>query len=264
MRSESDIISANVESREALRNAANSVFELPAQEADSVAKNATLSMIAGPRQGEGPSLNNKLWPALLPSKTTPAAQTTAFSARPSNTQEFSSRSPRRTVRPYGSGHREGFTRSRSRLPHWKRRRLPQDGPDFRHGQSGINRPAFLHDLTASWLPAIPDLHERLKAGPGVRIADVGCGGGWSAIALARAYSQASVTGYDLDEASIADAQRNAEKRGVNVRSPWPIKPAFPHAKSFRSKTSSLASTGSETAPNIIQCLPCSMRPAYCH
>ena len=74
----------------------------------------------------------------------------------------------------------------------------------------------MHDLTASWLPAIPDLHERLKAGPGVRIADVGCGGGWSAIALARAYSQASVTGYDLDEASIADAQRNAE-RGVNVR-----------------------------------------------
>lgn len=88
------------------------------------------------------------------------------------------------------------------------------GPDFRHGQSGINRPAFLHDLTASWLPAIPNLHERLKAGPGVRIADVGCGGGWSAIALARAYPHALVAGYDLDEASVADAQRNAAERGV--------------------------------------------------
>ena len=39
------------------------------------------------------------------------------------------------------------------------------GPDFRHGQSGINRPAFLHDLTAQWLSAIPDLHQRLKSGP---------------------------------------------------------------------------------------------------
>jgi len=67
------------------------------------------------------------------------------------------------------------------------------------------------------LPAIPDLRERLKSGPRIRIADVGCGGGWSVIALAQAYPQASVTGYDLDEASIADAQRNAEERGANVR-----------------------------------------------
>ena len=82
------------------------------------------------------------------------------------------------------------------------------------GSRAFNRPAFLHDLTASWLPAIRDLHERLKAGPGVRIADVGCGGGWSAIALARAYPHALVAGYDLDEASVADAQRNAAERGV--------------------------------------------------
>jgi 2-polyprenyl-3-methyl-5-hydroxy-6-metoxy-1,4-benzoquinol methylase len=39
----------------------------------------------------------------------------------------------------------------------------------------------------------------------------------SAIAPARAYPHALVTGYDLDEASVADAQRNAAERGVNVR-----------------------------------------------
>jgi 2-polyprenyl-3-methyl-5-hydroxy-6-metoxy-1,4-benzoquinol methylase len=32
-----------------------------------------------------------------------------------------------------------------------------------------------------------------------------------------AYPHALVTGYDLDEASVADAQRNAAERGVNVR-----------------------------------------------
>jgi 2-polyprenyl-3-methyl-5-hydroxy-6-metoxy-1,4-benzoquinol methylase len=91
------------------------------------------------------------------------------------------------------------------------------GPDFRHGQSGINRPAFLHDLTEEWLPAIPDLHEKLQSGRGIRIADVGCGGGWSAIGLAQAYPEADVTGYDLDEASIRDAQRNAQQKNVDVR-----------------------------------------------
>lgn len=91
------------------------------------------------------------------------------------------------------------------------------GPDFRHGQAGINRPAFLHDLTEQWLPAIPDLHERLQSGGSVRIADVGCGGGWSAIALAEAYPDAEVIGYDLDEPSIQDAQQNARDKGVDVR-----------------------------------------------
>jgi SAM-dependent methyltransferase len=90
------------------------------------------------------------------------------------------------------------------------------GPDFRHGQSGINRPAFLHDLTEQWLPAIPDLHDKLQNGRGIRIADVGCGCGWSALALAQAYPNAEVTGYDLDEASINDAQKYARERGVGA------------------------------------------------
>ena len=90
------------------------------------------------------------------------------------------------------------------------------GGDFRHGQSGINRPAFLRDLTARWLPSLPDVHGRLSSGP-ARVADVGCGGGWSTIALARAYPNAEVVGYDLDEASITEAGLNAASEGVTVR-----------------------------------------------
>jgi precorrin-6B methylase 2 len=91
------------------------------------------------------------------------------------------------------------------------------GPDFRHGQSGINRPAFLHDLTHHWLPAVPGLMDRLQKTPGCRIADVGCGGGWAAIALSQAFPQAVVTGYDMDEASIEDATGHAAAMGAPAR-----------------------------------------------
>jgi 2-polyprenyl-3-methyl-5-hydroxy-6-metoxy-1,4-benzoquinol methylase len=92
------------------------------------------------------------------------------------------------------------------------------GDSFRDGQAGINKPAFLYDLTAQWLPAVTDLHERLRRSePPARIADVGCGAGWSTIALAQAYPNAHVVGYDLDPASVADAKRNAVARNVDVR-----------------------------------------------
>jgi 2-polyprenyl-3-methyl-5-hydroxy-6-metoxy-1,4-benzoquinol methylase len=97
--------------------------------------------------------------------------------------------------------------------------VPYDayGADFRHGQAGINRPAFLHDLSERWLPALPDVHTRLLTKPKARIADVGCGLGWSTIALARAYPNADVVGYDLDAASIEEAEENGRRHGVNAR-----------------------------------------------
>jgi len=90
------------------------------------------------------------------------------------------------------------------------------GTAFRHGQAGINRPAFLTDLVERWIPAAADLHERLAAAPS-RVADVGCGAGWSAIAMARAYPKSDLVGFDADAASIADARANAAAAGVAVR-----------------------------------------------
>ncbi|GAA3123377.1 class I SAM-dependent methyltransferase [Planomonospora alba] len=91
------------------------------------------------------------------------------------------------------------------------------GRAFRHGQGHINRPAFTHELPTAWLAALPDVVARLKTAPRPRIADVGCGQGWSTLALARAFPHAEVEGIDLDEASIAEAREQAARAGLAGR-----------------------------------------------
>lgn len=91
------------------------------------------------------------------------------------------------------------------------------GVGFRGFISRINRPMFLNLLAKEWFPAVPGLVERLEADPPARVADVGCGTGWSSIAIAQGFARASVVGLDLDEGSIDDARGNAEASGVADR-----------------------------------------------
>jgi len=91
------------------------------------------------------------------------------------------------------------------------------GADFRLGQAGVNRPAFVNELATTWLAAFPDLRARLAEGAPLRIADLGSGEGWSTMALARAYPSAEVVGYDSDAESVAAARRHAAERGLEVR-----------------------------------------------
>jgi 2-polyprenyl-3-methyl-5-hydroxy-6-metoxy-1,4-benzoquinol methylase len=55
------------------------------------------------------------------------------------------------------------------------------------------------------VPAVHDVLSRPDAG----IADVACGHGWSTIALARAYPDAIVDGFDLDRPAIDSAREHA-------------------------------------------------------
>ena len=89
------------------------------------------------------------------------------------------------------------------------------GAEFRAGQGGINRPAFTSALVEEWLPALGLPAERLAAGG--RLADLGCGQGWSTIAVARAYPNADVWGFDLDPSSIDDARAAADEQHVSCR-----------------------------------------------
>jgi 2-polyprenyl-3-methyl-5-hydroxy-6-metoxy-1,4-benzoquinol methylase len=90
------------------------------------------------------------------------------------------------------------------------------GAEFRHGQGHINRPAFTNELPGEWLDAMPDVALRLRES-GARVADVGCGQGWSSIAVAREFPLASVDGFDADPGSIADSRRHAGEAGVDDR-----------------------------------------------
>lgn len=89
------------------------------------------------------------------------------------------------------------------------------GDDAREAQADLNRPLFLHLLGQELLPSAPEIDAQLRAG--AQVADVGCGGGWSAIGIARAYPSATVDGYDVDEPSIELARENARGAGVDDR-----------------------------------------------
>jgi len=91
------------------------------------------------------------------------------------------------------------------------------GQDLREGQAAINYPAFWHLIGSEWLPSIPDVHSRLQADPPARIADIGCGYGWSSIGIAKSYPKAHVDGFDLDEPSIEQAQQNARRNKIDDR-----------------------------------------------
>lgn len=92
------------------------------------------------------------------------------------------------------------------------------GPGAVTAQAALNRPAFTNSLVAEWLPALPDVLARLedRANP-ARVADLGCGVGWAAIELARAFPHVRVDGVDSDDESISRARRNAAAHGVADR-----------------------------------------------
>jgi 2-polyprenyl-3-methyl-5-hydroxy-6-metoxy-1,4-benzoquinol methylase len=82
------------------------------------------------------------------------------------------------------------------------------GPSFIKGIDRGNGPSQRVFLTSKWLPAVPELVDRLEEG--VRVADVGCGSGNAAILMAQAFPNAEVTGFDISGESIAVARSRSE------------------------------------------------------
>ena len=80
----------------------------------------------------------------------------------------------------------------------------------------LNRPLFLHSLGSDWLPALPVCTTR-AAPTARRVADVGCGDGWSSVGMALAYPDAHVDGYDVDPASVDAARGHAATHGLADR-----------------------------------------------
>jgi SAM-dependent methyltransferase len=96
--------------------------------------------------------------------------------------------------------------------------VPYDayGPDLVVGIAAGNRPQF-HNLLAGWFGEIAEVDARLRAEPAARVADVGCGLGWSSIAIAQAYPDAIVDAIDIDAESVEAARRNVAGAGLSER-----------------------------------------------
>ncbi len=92
----------------------------------------------------------------------------------------------------------------------------QFGEDMRTGQAEMNRPWFLQAIGTDWFPSAPAVQQKLVE-QDTRVADIGCGEGWSSIALAQAYPGITIDAYDVDEASILAARHHASDAGVADR-----------------------------------------------
>ncbi len=88
-------------------------------------------------------------------------------------------------------------------------------PDMYEAIERLTAPWYKHQLVQSWIPAMPDVQEKLEAGGSA--CDVGCGLGRAAITIAKALPLAEVHGYDVHAGSIERARASAEAEGVGGR-----------------------------------------------
>jgi 2-polyprenyl-3-methyl-5-hydroxy-6-metoxy-1,4-benzoquinol methylase len=83
------------------------------------------------------------------------------------------------------------------------------GSELPRTLSDMNRTVYESRLVKTWMPFMPEAVQRLQAGG--KALDIGCGMGVVALALARGFPQAQITGIDVDAHSIALAKaRSAE------------------------------------------------------
>lgn len=77
------------------------------------------------------------------------------------------------------------------------------------------RPGYVNNIVQSWIPALYGMEARLRQG--ARVADVGCGVGFSTLLMAEAYPESSFVGFDFHEPSIEEARNHAREHGLEDR-----------------------------------------------
>ncbi|WP_323182247.1 class I SAM-dependent methyltransferase [Kitasatospora purpeofusca] len=75
------------------------------------------------------------------------------------------------------------------------------------------RPAYRANIVPVWLPALNGVVERLGAGG--RVADIGCGVGYSTMLMAQAFPRSAFSGFDCHQPSIDRARIIAEERELD-------------------------------------------------
>jgi SAM-dependent methyltransferase len=96
-------------------------------------------------------------------------------------------------------------------------------PRFFEGMERFTAGWFNNLLLQEWLPAMPDVRERLEAG--TDLADIGCGRGRALVRLAGAFPKRRFVGYDIFEPNIEAAQSSAVCAGVTDRVRFEVRDA---------------------------------------
>lgn len=77
------------------------------------------------------------------------------------------------------------------------------------------RPGYVNGIVQSWLPALEGMVRRLE--DGAKVADVGCGVGFSTLLMAEAFPNSQFIGFDFHQLSIEQANAHAAAHGLAER-----------------------------------------------
>ncbi|MEP6885433.1 MAG: class I SAM-dependent methyltransferase [Gammaproteobacteria bacterium] len=77
------------------------------------------------------------------------------------------------------------------------------------------RPGYVNNIVQTWIPALDGVSQKLKAR--AKVADIGCGVGFSTVLMAQAYPNSDFVGFDFHEPSITEARKHAKQHGVSDR-----------------------------------------------
>ena len=77
------------------------------------------------------------------------------------------------------------------------------------------RPGYVNNIVQNWLPALDGIVDKLKRD--AKVADVGCGVGFSTLLMARAFPNSRFIGFDFHEPSIDAARQHASEHGLGDR-----------------------------------------------